>query len=94
MSILETHKTAGAAYNIQRRLEDLRSGRYSASLTLRKGDNLMELEQSFNALAKTLRDREWEDLETLRQLAADAPTDPTGVAGRLRALAAAKRERL
>lgn len=94
VSLLETHKTAGAAYHIERRLDELRNGRYGSSLTLRRGDNLVELERAFNALAETLRDREREEVETLERLAAHISSDPGAVAGRLRTLAAGKRQRL
>ena len=69
VSVLETHKTAGAAYNLIRRLGEIEGGRYTTALRLRKGDNLAELEPAFNRMARALRDRAWEDVETLRQLA-------------------------
>ena len=67
---------------------------HALCLTLRRGDNLTELEQSFNDLARTLREREWEDVEALRKMAESAPTDPSGVAARIRELAKRKRARL
>ena len=97
VSILETHKTAGAAYNLQQRLAELRHGRYCATLKLRKGDNLIELEGAFNELARALRDRESEDAETLEQLAAEVErgnTSITAAVASLRGIATLKRTRV
>lgn len=96
ITILETHRTAGAAHNLKLRLAELRRGQYKTELRLRKGDNLRDLESAFNAMTRSLQDRTWEDVETLGQLAleaeslSDAP-DTRQLAKRLRDLADAKR---
>ncbi len=97
VSILETHKTAGAAVNIRNRLDDIRAGNLEARAKLRKGDNLTELEQAFNRMAETLGDRNWREIEILERLAAnldqgeDRPAPPETTA-EIRRLAAAKRQ--
>jgi methyl-accepting chemotaxis protein len=72
ISILETHRTAGAAFNAGQRLRDIASGRYNARLKLRRGDNLRELEEAFNRMGHALRNRTRDDIETLDRLAARA----------------------
>ena len=97
VSILETHKTAGAAVNIRNRLDDIGAGNLEARAKLRKGDNLKELEQAFNRMAETLVDRNWREIEILERLAAgldqgeDRPAPPETTA-EIRRLAAAKRQ--
>lgn len=96
VTVLETHRTAGAAYNLGKRLIQIQNGHYAARLTLRKGDNLRELEDAFNAMGRALADRTWDEIETLSQLALDAEksSDPAGgraLAARLREIAEEKR---
>jgi len=96
VTVLETHRTAGAAYNLERRLGEIQCGHYNTRLTLRRGDNLRELEDAFNSMSRTLENRTWDEIETLTQmaLAADKLCDGAGggrLAQRLRALAAEKR---
>jgi methyl-accepting chemotaxis protein len=96
VSLLETHKTAGAALSLARRLRDIQTGHYGARLTLRRGDNLREIETAFNDMAQALRDRTCEEIESLRELAARAsrPPDSDGrsLASALEALAERKRK--
>lgn len=90
VSVLETHKTAGAAYNLSRRLGEIERGHYTTALRLRRGDNLAELEPAFNRMARALRDRTWEDVETLRRLADESErggATATELTARLRELA-------
>ena len=95
VTILETHRTAGAAHNIEQRMNDLALGRLATSLTLRRGDNLQELELAFNEMARSFRERAWEDVETLEQLAADAESIDSAsaaeLAGSIRRLALNRR---
>ena len=70
--MLETHKTAGAAYNLGQRLEEVGRGRYRTILRLRKGDNLVELETAFNEMSRRLTERTWDEVEKLNQFAAEA----------------------
>lgn len=80
VSILETHRTAGAAYNVNRHLREIERGRYGISLKLRHGDNLRELEASFNDMARALRERTLEDVRVLEALAGQTDRMAGGVA--------------
>jgi methyl-accepting chemotaxis protein len=96
LTIFETHRTAGAAINVGRQLSRVADGRYDSRLDLRKGDNLRDLEEPFNRMTQTLRDRAGEDARTLERLA-DAVersngNDTAEIAAELRAMAASKRE--
>ena len=71
IGILESHKTAGAAYNIGSCLDKLRQGKYRVRLRLRRGDNLREIEDSFNKLAVGLLDQTRDEIEALEQLASN-----------------------
>jgi methyl-accepting chemotaxis protein len=98
LTIFETHRTAGAALNIGRQLSRVADGRYEARLTLRKGDNLRELEEPFNRMTKSLRERAAEEAEILESLAETVEQmngdDATKIAAELHRMAAQKRERI
>jgi signal transduction histidine kinase len=68
IEILETHKTAGVVLKVTRGLKDLECGSWGARVTLRKNDNFRELEEGFNALSRSLRDRVEDDLGALQAL--------------------------
>ena len=88
VSILETHKTAGAAHNLRLRLGEIAVGRYDARLRLRKGDNLIELEGAFNEMATALTDRAALHADRLLELANDAEAArQRELSGKLRDLA-------
>jgi len=97
VSLLETHKTAGAALNIRNRLDEIRTGNYRARVRLRKGDHLLELEDSFNRMAEALGDQTLQEIAILEQLAArmeqarDRPV-PQEIAMEIRRLAETKRQ--
>jgi len=94
VSILETHKTAGAAHNLGLRLGEIAAGRYDARLCLRKGDNLIELEGGFNEMAAALTDRATRHADRLVELANDADAArQRELAGKLRDLASELRTR-
>jgi methyl-accepting chemotaxis protein len=69
VAIFETHRTAGAALAIARRLRRVAGGDLGTELTLRKGDNLRELETAFNEMTRALRDHAAEQATALRDLA-------------------------
>ena len=97
LTIIETHRTAGAAFAIKRRLDLVREGRLSAELHLRGGDNLRELEAPFNAMTEALRSRASDEAIALEELAdqvADivVPQEAHALANRLRHLARKRRE--
>lgn len=96
VTLLESHKTAGAAYHVGRCLDRLREGRLTTRVRLRKGDNLRELEAAVNALAASLEEAARRDAELLDRLAeqaepAGADAVAHGVAAELRRLAAGRR---
>ena len=66
--VLEARRTAGPILNVRRRLEELRSGRLSARVTLRRHDHFPRLAESFNEMAGALRARTEGDLATLGRL--------------------------
>lgn len=90
VGVLETHRTAGAALNIARQMNEIGRGRSGARVRLRVGDNLKSLEEGFNAMAAALVNRAARDNEILHQLADDAERGADGarIARQLRALAA------
>jgi len=57
MGILLTHRVSGPLVRIQAALSQMREGQFDVHLTLRKGDALVELAESVNRLAASLRDR-------------------------------------
>ncbi|HZM70399.1 MAG TPA: hypothetical protein VFB95_08535 [Candidatus Cryosericum sp.] len=68
IEILETHKTAGVVLKVARGLKDLEQGMWGTRVTLRRNDNFKELEEGFNAAARTLRDRVEDDLNAFQGL--------------------------
>ncbi len=96
VSLLETHKTAGAAVNIRNRMDEIRTGNYRARVNLRKGDHLEDLEHSFNGMAEALGDQAWQEIEILERLAsrleeAQERPVPTEITLEIRRLAEARR---
>lgn len=54
IGVLESHRTAGAAYAIRRSVDQIREGRSGVRIRLRRGDHLQELALSVNQLAEAL----------------------------------------
>ena len=97
LTIIETHRTAGAAFAIVRRIDEIREGQYGTRLTLRGGDNLREIEWPFNAMIDALRERTIGEAEALEELAAMAeaivvPSEANQLAQQLLRMAKRKRE--
>ncbi len=69
-SIMLTHRTAGAAFNLRRCLNLVASGDYDTTFRLRAKDNLRHLQDPFNLMTQSLRDRAVEDHQMLEDLAA------------------------
>jgi nitrogen fixation/metabolism regulation signal transduction histidine kinase len=67
-SIRLTHRTAGAAFNLQRCLESVASGNYDTELRVRRKDNLRHLQGPFNRMTESLRRRSAEDYAVLLDL--------------------------
>lgn len=94
-TIVETHRTAGAVFALEQRLDRVRQGDYQVSLRLRRNDNLQDLEPVFNAMVAALRDRTLSEAESLERLASKvdgAGPDGVEVAASLRELANRKRQ--
>ena len=72
VSVLETHKTAGAAFNLSRNIARLRDGESGTHVTLRQGDNLQSLARAFNEMSLALDERRFRDAEVFRNLAEQA----------------------
>jgi methyl-accepting chemotaxis protein len=92
-SIMLTHRTAGAAFNLHRCLDRVASGDYSTVLRVRRKDNLRDLVDPFNNLVSSLRNRASEDETALRKFA--DRVEELGnreLAGELRLLADAKKD--
>jgi methyl-accepting chemotaxis protein len=97
LTIIETHRTSGAAFAIRRRIDLVREGRLDAQLHLRGSDNLRELEAPFNAMTEALRSRASEDADALEEIADQVagiivPQEAHSLAVRLRQLARKRRE--
>lgn len=97
LTIIETHRTAGAAFALVRRLDEIREGQFGTRLTLRGGDNLREIEGPFNAMVEALRTRAIEEanqLESLAKKASDVvvPREAEAIGHKLRSIAKKKRE--
>jgi signal transduction histidine kinase len=54
IGVLESHRTAGAAYAIRRSIDQIREGQTGVRVKLRRGDHLQELAKALNQLAETL----------------------------------------
>jgi hypothetical protein len=65
VTLLETHKTAGAAFNLRRQMRRVRDGGYGIRATLRRGDNLQSLGRAFNEMSVALDERLWQEIEVL-----------------------------
>jgi methyl-accepting chemotaxis protein len=97
LTIIETHRTSGAAFAIRRRIDLVREGRLDALLHLRGSDNLRELEAPFNAMVEALRSRASEESDALEEIADQVagiivPQEAHSLAARLRQLARKRRE--
>jgi signal transduction histidine kinase len=72
ITVLETHKTAGAAFKLRRHLDQIRQGQYHTRIQLRHDDNLIDLAESFNSMARSLENGVWQEVEALERFAARA----------------------
>jgi hypothetical protein len=91
VTILETHRTSGAALSLSKRMAEIRRGRYSARVRLRRGDNLRELEDAFNEMGRALEERSWREIGILTELADEAARVDGALSARLRELVEDKR---
>jgi len=68
-AIMLTHRTAGAAFNIGRCLGRVASGDYGTELRVRRKDNLRQLQEPFDRMMESLRERAADDQAALLSLA-------------------------
>ena len=68
VTLLETHKTAGAAFNLGRQMERVRAGEYGTRVTLRRGDNLQSVGRAFNEMSIAIDERFCRDMEIFSDL--------------------------
>ena len=99
VTLIETHRTAGAAFNLERHMAAIQAGRFDVELRLRKGDNLRKLEIAFNDMASALRERTLDEARELEGLAAVAenlggPDEAASLAESIRERARRARERV
>ncbi len=66
VEILETHKTAGVVFKVTRGLNEIEAGIWGTKVALRKHDNFKDMEEAFNAAARSLRDQVEIDLHGLQ----------------------------
>jgi len=72
VSVLETHRTAGAAHNLEQRLREIEDGKLGVRVTLRKNDNLKPLGAAIERVSRALQRRAHGEAERLDELADDA----------------------
>jgi hypothetical protein len=82
VTLLESHRTAGFLYRINRRMEEMCEGRYGGQVTPRKDDNFTYLAGSLNTLSRSLKTATEEDLAVLDEIrqAVDATAAGLGAA--------------
>jgi len=68
-AIMLTHRTAGAAFNVERCLGRVASGDYGTELRVRRKDNLRQLQEPFTRMTESLRERAVDDQAALLSLA-------------------------
>jgi nitrogen fixation/metabolism regulation signal transduction histidine kinase len=82
--IVVTHKVAGPIYKMKRQIRDVGEGRLRVPARLRKGDDLVDFFEAFEAMVISLRARQKEEIDKLD--AAITSLRPKANPGELRAL--------
>jgi hypothetical protein len=75
VSLFESHKTAGAAWNIRAKLDRIGRGDLKARVKLRKNDNLADLAWAINRMAAALDERNLREVEILERVLAKIGRD-------------------
>ena len=96
LTILRTHKTAGAAFKIRKSIAQLHAGKYGFKSVLRLDDRLPKLEQALNELSCVLLERSNRIVTELEHVASAAdrissPVESHEVGEMLRQMAAKER---
>lgn len=98
VGILESHRTAGAAFHIERCLREVRDGRFATQVALRRNDHLRELQSAFNQMTQSMRSEALHDIDTLEvaiaALGSSGDAALADTAESLRAMAREKRRHL
>jgi hypothetical protein len=97
VALLETHRTAGFLFRVDRRLNEIESGQYAGQIHPRREDNFAHIAESVNRLSRTLKRRAEEDaavLEDLGQALDAALHEASAGGGRARDRLAGLRSRL
>ncbi len=68
VTLLESHRTAGFLYRVERFLQELRDGRYGGRVNPRRDDNFTFLAHALNEVSANLRRRTEEDLALLDEI--------------------------
>ena len=76
LGMLQSHRTAGAAFNLCRCLRRIGRGELDTAARLRDGDNLQEIASAFNDMTQALRRQKRRQVETLQDLVATADDAP------------------
>ena len=97
--VIESHRTAGAAYAVKRTLAAMAEGRYGARAQLRRGDQLGDLKEALDELGQSLVRRVELDAQALESIVerleeAGASKDVETLAAEIRELTQRSRERL
>ena len=77
VGILITHKIVGPALVLKRKMQDLSEGRFGARAYLRKGDELKDLAETFNDMAKSLQERSKKKEPVKKELVKKEPIKKT-----------------
>lgn len=99
ISLIETHRTAGAAFAIRRKMQQIEQGRLGVSVSLREDDHLLDVAGEFNRMSGTLKNRAVAHAAEIDAMADHAErvrgdADARELASRLRVLAAGARDNL
>jgi nitrogen fixation/metabolism regulation signal transduction histidine kinase len=70
--IVVTHKVVGPAYKLRKLIDEIAGGKLRVVGSLRKGDELQEIFESFASMVETLRAERLRDIELLEAAVADA----------------------
>ena len=79
VSLMESHRTAGFLWRLDRGLQELREGRYGALIRPRRDDNFIHLAETSNALSRNLKARVEEDLALLNDIGEHLDQHSSGV---------------
>jgi methyl-accepting chemotaxis protein len=79
ISLYVSHRFAGPIYRFEKSAQSLSTGDLTHRVSLRTGDELMELQEEFNAMAASLQDLVREERSKAESLAADAGAIASGL---------------